>query len=79
MNSSATLIMPDGVEIISTKTGYVCPSMPALGEVLNFMFPCYATNPRMSAERVGRRYGWRVQKAMEAIEAHNRAREGVGV
>lgn len=72
------LVMPDGVEVHTKKDGYHCPALPALGKVLNFMYPVGA-NPLVNAERVGRRYGWRIQQATEAIAARNNQMTGVGV
>jgi hypothetical protein len=74
MQNTVNLVMPDGVRVTSTANGYESDDMPELARLLNCMYPKNGS-PRIAAERVGRRYGWRVEAVLRDLKPH----EGAGV
>lgn len=79
MNGQGTqLVLPDGVTIEITNKGYNCPTMPALGKVLDFLYPVNQT-PGLKARQIGANYGWRVRDAEKAILARNDNHKGAGL
>lgn len=72
------LVMDDGTEIIIKADSYECPSMPSFAKVLMIAFPP-SISQRVSSMKLQRRYGWRVQRAIEAIVSAGTPPAGAGV